>query len=197
MSIIELPPVRTALERSWSVEDAAELYQIQDWGKGYFAVDGAGHVVVRPDAYRRREVKLLEIVEAMHDQGLTTPLLIRFSDLLAHRLQHLHRAFTTAIRQNDYAGRYVAVYPIKVNQQRPVVEEIHRHGQPFGFGLEVGSKPELLAVMALTDDTPERLIICNGFKDRSYLEAVILATKLGRNIIPVVEKASELALILR
>jgi arginine decarboxylase len=122
---------------------------------------------------------------------------IRFSDILADRLKRLHDAFAQAIAENEYRNRYAAVFPIKVNQQRLVVEEVYRYGKAYGFGLEVGSKPELLAVMAMTEDSPDRLIVCNGFKDSSYIEAVILATKLGRTIIPVVENFSELALILR
>jgi arginine decarboxylase len=122
---------------------------------------------------------------------------VRFSDILAHRLRRLHEAFAQAIAENDYRNQYAAVYPIKVNQQRLVVEEVYRYGKEFGFGLEVGSKPELLAVMAMTENAPERLIVCNGFKDDSYIEAVTLATKLGRTIIPVVENFEELGLILK
>ena len=124
-------------------------------------------------------------------------MVVRFSDILAHRLKHLHAAFQQAITENDYKNRYSAVYPIKVNQQRLVVEEVYRYGKEFGFGLECGSKPELLAVMAMTENEPDRLIVCNGFKDDSYIEAVTLATKLGRTIIPVVENFEELALILK
>ena len=124
-------------------------------------------------------------------------MVLRFSDILRHRLTALHAAFAKAIAENDYRGDYAAVYPIKVNQQRPVVEEIYRHGAAFGFGLEVGSKPELLAVMALTGgDRSGRPIVCNGFKDSDYLEAVILATKLGRNIFPVIENMNELHLVI-
>jgi arginine decarboxylase len=122
---------------------------------------------------------------------------VRFSDILAHRLKRLHDAFASAITENDYKNRYAAVFPIKVNQQRLVVEEVYRYGREYGFGLEVGSKPELLAVMAMTENAPERLIVCNGFKDDSYIEAVTLATKLGRTIIPVVENFEELGLILK
>jgi arginine decarboxylase len=122
---------------------------------------------------------------------------VRFSDILAHRLKRLHDAFASAISENDYKNRYAAVFPIKVNQQRLVVEEVYRYGREYGFGLEVGSKPELLAVMAMTENAPERLIVCNGFKDDSYIEAVTLATKLGRTIIPVVENFEELGLILK
>ena len=130
-------------------------------------------------------------------RGIEMPILIRFADILKHRLGEIHDAFQAAISQHGYGGKYFCVYPIKVNQQRQVVEEVLQFGKPYGFGLEAGSKPELLAVMAMTGDAPERLIICNGFKDDSYIEAVILATKLGRSIIPVIENFSELGYILR
>src|SRR5207244_11613718 len=125
------------------------------------------------------------------------PVVVRFSDTRAHRLRRLHDAFAQAIAENDYKNRYAAVYPIKVNQQRLVVEEVYRYGKEFGFGLEVGSKPELLAVMSITENAPDRIVVCNGFKDDSYIEAVILATKLGRTIIPVVQTYEESHLILK
>jgi arginine decarboxylase len=181
----------------WRVEDSLDLYHVEAWGKGYFSVNDSGHVVVRPDTTERHEIDLYEVVEGLQARDLTTPVVVRFSDILAHRLRRLHDAFAQAITENDYRNRYAAVYPIKVNQQRLVVEEVYRYGQEFGFGLEVGSKPELLAVMAMTENAPERLIICNGFKDDSYIEAVTLATKLGRTIIPVVENFEELGLILK
>lgn len=181
----------------WGIEDSLELYNVRAWGKGYFSVNTAGHVVVRPDTTERREIDLYEVVEGLEARDLTTPVVVRFSDILAHRLKHLHEAFAQAIAENDYQNSYAAVFPIKVNQQRLVVEEVYRYGKEYGFGLEVGSKPELLAVMAMTENAPERLIVCNGFKDDSYIEAVTLATKLGRTIIPVVENFDELALILK
>ena len=180
----------------WRVEDSLDLYHVEAWGKGYFSVNESGHVVVRPDTTERYEIDLYEVVEGLQARDLTTPVVVRFSDILAHRLRRLHDAFAQAITENDYKNRYAAVYPIKVNQQRLVVEEVYRYGQEFGFGLEVGSKPELLAVMAMTENAPDRLIVCNGFKDDSYIEAVTLATKLGRTIIPVVENFEELGLIL-
>ncbi|TLZ24467.1 MAG: biosynthetic arginine decarboxylase [Gammaproteobacteria bacterium] len=180
----------------WRVEDSLELYHVRAWGQGYFSANQSGHVVVRPDTTEQHEIDLYEVVEGLLARDLTTPVVVRFSDILAHRLRRLHDAFAQAIAENDYKNRYAAVYPIKVNQQRLVVEEVYRYGQEFGFGLEVGSKPELLAVMAMTENAPERLIICNGFKDDSYIEAVTLATKLGRTIIPVVENFEELGLIL-
>jgi arginine decarboxylase len=181
----------------WRVEDSLDLYNVAAWGKGYFSINDAGHVVVRPDTTPEREIDLLEVVEGLQARDLSTPVVVRFSDILAHRLRRLHDAFATAIAENDYKNRYAAVFPIKVNQQRLVVEEVYRYGREYGFGLEVGSKPELLAVMAMTENAPERLIVCNGFKDDSYIEAVTLATKLGRTIIPVVENFEELGLILK
>jgi arginine decarboxylase len=181
----------------WRIEDSLDLYHLAAWGKGYFSINAAGHVVVRPDTTERHEIDLYEVVEGLKARDLTTPVVVRFSDILAHRLRRLHEAFAQAITENDYRNRYAAVYPIKVNQQRLVVEEVYRYGKEFGFGLEVGSKPELLAVMAMTENASERLIICNGFKDDSYIEAVTFATKLGRTIIPVVENFEELGLILK
>jgi arginine decarboxylase len=181
----------------WRIEDSLDLYNVAAWGKGYFGINASGHVVVRPDTTAQHEIDLYEVVEGLKARDLTTPVVVRFSDILAHRLRRLHEAFAQAIAENDYRNQYAAVYPIKVNQQRLVVEEVYRYGKEFGFGLEVGSKPELLAVMAMTENAPERLIVCNGFKDDSYIEAVTLATKLGRTIIPVVENFEELDLILK
>lgn len=181
----------------WAVADSQELYFVNAWGKGYFSINDAGHVVVRPDTTSHNEIDLYDVVEGLKARDLTTPVVVRFSDILAHRLKNLHAAFAQAISENDYKNRYAAVFPIKVNQQRLVVEEVYRYGQEFGFGLEAGSKPELLAVMAMTENTADRLIVCNGFKDDSYIEAVTLATKLGRTIIPVVENFDELGLILK
>jgi len=181
----------------WKVEDSLDLYGVNAWGNGYFGINEAGHVVVRPDQTSDREIDLHEVIRGLEARDLTTPVVVRFSDILHHRLKRLHDAFASAIAENDYRNRYAAVFPIKVNQQRLVVEEVYGYGREFGFGLEVGSKPELLAVMALTEGESERMIVCNGFKDDSYIEAVILATKLGRTIIPVVENFSELGLILK
>ena len=183
--------------QSWGSEDSLELYNVPAWGSGYFSINSLGHVVVRPDTTPAHEIDLFEVVQGLQERDLTAPVVVRFSDILAHRLRHLHAAFSQAIAENDYRNRYTAVFPIKVNQQRLVVEEVFRYGREYGFGLEVGSKPELLAVMAMTEAAPERPIICNGFKDSSYIEAVILATKLGRTIIPVIENFSELELLLR
>ena len=181
----------------WRIEDSLDLYAVNAWGKGYFSISDSGHVVVRPDPQGTNAIDLFEVVEGLKARDLTTPVVVRFSDILAHRLKHIHAAFAQAITENNYKNSYAAVFPIKVNQQRLVVEEVYRYGKEFGFGLEVGSKPELLAVMAMTENAPDRLIVCNGFKDDSYLEAVTLATKLGRTIIPVVENFDELGIILK
>ena len=183
--------------RPWSIEDSNELYAVRAWGSGYFGINDTGHAVCRPAKDDTREIDLYEVVQQLEARDLTAPVVLRFSDILRDRLRSLHDAFAAAIAENDYKNRYAAVFPIKVNQQRLVVEEVYRGSAELGFGLECGSKPELLAVMALTEDAPNRLIICNGFKDDSYIEAVILATKLGRSIIPVVENFSELGYILR
>jgi len=140
-----------------------------------------------------RSIDLKQLIDTLVLRGISLPILIRFAEILKHRLGELHDAFETAMHEHKYNGKYCCVYPIKVNQQRQVVEEVLEFGKPYKFGLEAGSKPELLAVMALADnDTP---IICNGFKDDEYIEMAMLAQKIGRKIIPVVEKYTELALI--
>jgi arginine decarboxylase len=189
--------IKPAVAPGYGVDDSLELYSVPAWGGGYFGINAAGHVVVRPECNAEREIDLYEVVEQLKARDLTAPVVVRFSDILRHRLHALHEAFAAAIGENEYRGRYAAVYPIKVNQQRLVVEEVYRGSADLGFGLEAGSKPELLAVMAMTEDAPGRLIICNGFKDDSYIEAVILATKLGRSIIPVIENFAELGYILK
>jgi arginine decarboxylase len=188
-------PSQVTLEGGWTIDDAAELYQTRLWGKGFFDINAKGHVVVRPTRTLGHEVDLFDVVAGMRERGLNTPVLLHFSDLLERRMRDMREAFDAAITENAYKGSYTGVYPIKVNQQRRVVEEVRRYGVELGFGLEVGSKPELLAVMGMTTDSPDRLIICNGFKEGKYIEFVTLAAKLGRNIIPVIENIGELKLI--
>src|SRR6187401_1174906 len=179
----------------WSATEAAELYDVPRWGQGYFSVNEQGHLQVHPTKEPARSVDLKRLVDRLQLRGLAVPILIRFTDILKHRLGEIHGAFQNAINQNQYQGKYVCVYPIKVNQQRQVVEEVLNFGAQYGFGLEAGSKPELLAVSAMaSNDTP---IICNGFKDAEFIEMAMLAQKVGRNIIPVVEKYTELGLILQ
>ncbi len=180
----------------WSAQHSSKLYRIEDWGESYFRINEAGHIGVRVDATEERELDLLHIVEGLRARDLAPPVALNFVDILDHRLKRIYTAFEAAIEENAYNGGYQAVYPIKVNQQRPTVEAVFRSGARYGVGLEVGSKPELMASLAVSTGAPERLLICNGFKDRSYIEAAILATKLGRNIIPVIENRRELRMIL-
>ena len=170
----------------WSTERARELYDVASWGKGYFSVEADGHVHVHPTKDPARSIDLKKLVDTLVLRGISLPVLIRFADILKHRLGEIHDAFATAITDHKYQGNYCCVYPIKVNQQRQVVEEVLEFGRPFKFGLEAGSKPELMVVMALADN--ETPIICNGFKDDEYIEMAMLAHKVGRKIIPVVEK---------
>ncbi|MGA3099996.1 MAG: biosynthetic arginine decarboxylase, partial [Bryobacteraceae bacterium] len=179
----------------WSPQLASDLYDVASWGKGYFSVGENGHVRVHPEKDPARSIDLKELVDTLVLRGIDLPILIRFADILKHRLGEIHSAFDTAIAEHKYQGGYCCVYPIKVNQQRQVVEEILEFGKPYHFGLEAGSKPELMAVMALADN--ETPIICNGFKDDEYIEMAMLAQKVGRTIIPVVEKYTELHLILK
>jgi len=184
------------LHGRWSADDAARLYGVPDWGKGYFGVNDAGHMVVYPDRDARRSVDLHELIRGLRDRSVPAPVLLRFDDILADRLRQIRAAFDDAIGQEEYTGGYACVYPVKVNQQRHVVEKVRDYGAALGFGLEAGSKPELLAVLGMTTDQPSMPIVCNGFKDAEFLETVVLATKLGWRIYTVVEKFSELQMLL-
>ena len=177
----------------WSAQDARDLYDVASWGKGYFSVSEEGHVLVHPEKDALRSIDLKKLIDTLLLRGIPLPILIRFAEILKHRLGEMHDAFETAITEHKYNGKYCLVYPIKVNQQRQVVEEVLEFGKPYGFGMEAGSKPELLAVMALVDNDTQ--IICNGFKDDEYIEMAMMAQKMGRKIIPVVEKYTELGLI--
>jgi arginine decarboxylase len=188
------PPNGSATAK-WTVAEAAEFYEVPRWGQGYFSVNEAGNVQVHPNCDAARAIDLKKLVDRLDLRGLSAPILIRFPDILQHRIGEIHSAFQHAITQLQYKGRYICVYPIKVNQQRQVVQEVMDFGRQYGFGLEAGSKPELLAVAAMaTNETP---IICNGFKDAEFIEMAMLAQKIGRSIIPVVEKYTELDLILK
>jgi arginine decarboxylase len=180
----------------WSVQDSTELYGIRHWSKGYFSLNTDGHVVVHPDKRPEHAIDLKQLVDDLQARGIQLPILLRFTDILRHRVGEIHDAFKAAIKEYEYRGGYCCVYPIKVNQQRHVVEEILDFGKPFNFGLEAGSKPELLAVLAMTNgmDTP---IICNGFKDDEFIKMTVLARKIGKNVIPVVEKFTELEALVR
>jgi arginine decarboxylase len=192
VKVTESLVVRDPAER-WTVADASELYDVASWGKGYFSVGPNGHLWVHPSKEPARAIDLKELVDTLVLRGISLPILVRFGEILGHRLGEIYQAFQAAITEHNYRGGYVCAYPIKVNQQRQVVEEILRYGKPHHFGLEAGSKPELLAVLAVADN--ETPIICNGFKDDEYIEMVMLATKIGRQITTVVEKYTELDLV--
>lgn len=190
-------PDSSDVVRPWSVQEAIETYGIRHWGKGYFGVNDQGHVIVHPTKNPEQSVDIKVLVDQLQNRGIQLPILLRFNDILNHRIGEIADAFKKSIDEFQFQGKYFCVYPIKVNQQRQVVEEVLKCGRPFGFGLEAGSKPELLAVLAVTNGGDNTPIICNGFKDDEFIKMVILARKVGKNIIPVVEKFSELELIVK
>jgi arginine decarboxylase len=178
----------------WSVADSAELYNVRSWGNAYFSINDLGNVTV--EAPEGAAIDLKALVDEVRERGIGLPLLLRFPHILKARVVELNEAFLRAMREYGYGATYRGVYPIKVNQDRYVVEHLVEAGKPYHFGLEAGSKPELLAVMAMMDD-PDGLIICNGYKDEEYIETALMASRLGRVVILVVEKPSELELIAR
>jgi arginine decarboxylase len=182
--------------RAWTIRDSLELYNVPNWGRGFFSVNEAGHVEVRPRGADQPPIDLLSLVQDLGGRGVRSPMLIRFSDILASRVRGLSSAFKSAIGESQYRGRFRGVYPIKVNQQRRVVEEMVRFGAEHQIGLEAGSKPELLIALALLE-TPGALIICNGYKDRAYVETALLAQRLGRTPIIVIDRFSELDLVIK
>jgi arginine decarboxylase len=183
--------------RPWSIQEAVETYGIRNWGKGYFGINQQGHVVVHPTKNPDQSVDIKVLVDQLQNRGIQLPILLRFNDILNHRIGEIAEAFKKSIDEFQFQGNYFCVYPIKVNQQRQVVEEILKYSKPHGFGIEAGSKPELLAVLAITNGGDNTPIICNGFKDDEFIKMVVLARKIGKNIIPVVEKSSELELIVK
>ncbi|MGD0091928.1 MAG: biosynthetic arginine decarboxylase [Planctomycetota bacterium] len=185
-----------ATVESWSVQDAIELYGVNNWGRQFFSVNDQGHLVVHPSGLKEVGIDLKNLVADIEARGIGAPMLIRFPDILKRRVEELNGCFCTAIKEQGYRGQFRGVYPIKVNQERHVVEAIVRHGKEHHFGLEAGSKPELMTILALLD-TDEALFICNGYKDEEYVEMALLATKLGRKVVLVLEKLTELELIMR
>jgi arginine decarboxylase len=184
----------TKIGTRWKVSDSEELYQVNAWGGGYFAIQRDGRLAVRPDG-RTEGCDLFELVASLHQRGLTPPILLRFDQIIQHRVATIQDAFRSAIDESDYEGAYHLAYPVKVNQQFQVVEAVRTAGRHSPLALEVGSKPELLGVMAI-HDIENALLICNGYKDSEYIELALLAKKLGRRPIVVVEQVDEVDLVL-
>ena len=180
----------------WSVEDAVALYMIDRWGAGYFDVNLHGDMTVAPLQERGGAIPIIDVVREAQGMNLDTPILIRFQDILRHRVQTLNDAFAAAIAEHSYRAAYRGVFPIKVNQLREVVEEILDAGRPYNYGLEVGSKPEIFAGLAMHGD-PDSLIVCNGYKDDTFIRMAMLGRKLGKRIILIAEKLSEIRAITR
>ncbi len=180
----------------WSVEEARELYNIAEWGKGFFDINDKGNMLVTPEKTRQKSLDIKELMDDLRLRGIHPPVLIRFTDILQKRIQELRAAFQKAIEEYGYKGAYHGVYPIKVNQSKQVVEDIVEFGREYDFGLEAGTKAELLIVLSSLDNLNAPLI-CNGYKDDEYIEMALWATKMGRRVFIVVEKPSELGLIIR
>src|SRR6202012_2258980 len=177
--------------RPWDIEAARRLYNIQRWGAKYFDINDAGHVIAKPLQDAGASVDLTDVIEEAKSRGLKFPLLIRFQAISRHRVEAINQAFRNSIAEFNFQGKYRGVFPIKVNQLREVVEEILDAGKQFDFGLEVGSKPELFAGLALQNQQG-CLIICNGYKDAEFIKMALLGIKLGKRVIMVVEKLEEL-----
>src|SRR3954463_6566206 len=186
----------TMSNSDWSIEKSLSLYNIPGWGAGYFSINQKGHLTVHPCGQPGPVIDLMDVVDDIRERRLGFPCVVRSQDVLRSRVKQLNETFRNAIAQHGYKGQYFGVYPTKVNQMREVVEEILDAGAPYHFGLEAGSKGELLIVLALNSD-PEALTICNGYKDEEYLRLALLGRKLGRKIIVVIEKLSELPHLLR
>jgi arginine decarboxylase len=181
----------------WTIASARALYNIEGWGNDFFDINEAGHIVVRPDrAKKDRELDLFELANDLEEQGVGLPLLLRFSDILRSRIESLNEKFAAAREEYGYVGGYTTVYPIKVNQQRHVVEEIVEFGKSAGVGLECGSKPELQAVLGLAEHT-DHLIVCNGYKDEEFMRLALMGQKLGHQVFIVLEQLSEVDVLLK
>jgi len=176
--------------RSWSIQDSEDLYGIPNWGREFLRINPSGNLEVAPTGPEKRHTDLYALVDDLHSRGIQPPILLRFPDLLQSRIRTVAYAFHAAIEEYGYSGKYRGVFPIKVNQQRHLIDDVVRLGRPFHLGLEAGSKPELLVVLAMMDD-PEAVVVCNGYKDVEYIETALLAQKIGRRTIIVIEKFSE------
>ncbi|TVQ76328.1 MAG: biosynthetic arginine decarboxylase [Bradymonadales bacterium] len=196
MSAGESPTENHKNSRKWSIQDAADFYNIEGWGADYFSINDLGNLCMRPAGLEGPSIQIVDVVQEIHNHQLELPCIIRFQDILRNRVERLNQSFHRAISELEYQGVYRGVYPIKVNQMKEVIEEILDAGRPYHYGLEAGSKAELQIVLAYNQD-PEALTICNGYKDRDYLRLALMGVLLGRKVVVVVEKATELPLILQ
>jgi arginine decarboxylase len=183
-------------KKSWSIKNALELYNVEGWGMGYFGINEEGRLAVHPDKDPARSLDLYDLALDLHQQGVGLPLLIRFSDILKSRIETLAESFNVAIQETGYGNGYTAVYPIKVNQQRHLIQEVVEFGRSVGVGLEAGSKPELQAVLALTEDT-SHIIVCNGYKDEEYMRLALMGQKLGHRVYIVLEMVQEVDVLIK
>ncbi len=182
-------------QKTWTIEDSENLYRIQGWGEPYFSINSAGNVTVSPKGDRGAALDLYELVESLRQRNMQLPLLIRFSDILEDRIELLNASFAKAIARYNYNGSYRGVFPVKCNQNRHLISDLVKFGKPYQFGLEAGSKPELMIGLAMLD-TPGALLICNGYKDREYIETALLARRMGQQVIIVLEQIEEVNLII-
>ncbi|HMO17535.1 MAG TPA: biosynthetic arginine decarboxylase [Oligoflexia bacterium] len=180
----------------WTIDQSRTLYNVENWGAGYFDINAGGNISVAPDGPDGPRIDLYKLVEAVKERDIELPVLFRFNGILRHRVKAIHQAFVNAIKEFDYSGKYRPTYPIKVNQMRQVVEVVRSASSDIPMGLEVGSKPELIAVLGMETD-PESLLLCNGYKDENYIELALMSKKVGRRPIIIVEKLSEISLVLK
>ena len=190
------PIATTITTPAWTIKDAEKLYNMSGWGLGYFRISPDGHVIVHPDANKKRGLDLYHLAMDLNAQGVGLPLLLRFSDILRSRIHTLAADFSNAIKEFGYGGPTPRSIPIKVNQQRHVVQEIVEFGEPHGVGLECGSKPELQAMLGLNEST-NHLIVCNGYKDEEFMRLALMGQKLGHTVMIVLEQLNELEVLLK
>ena len=179
----------------WNIYKSRATYGIDNWGGDYFSINDRGHITVSPNGADGAAISLYDLVQSVHERQIELPVLFRFNGILRHRIRTIYAAFNNAIAEHNYQGKYLPAYPIKVNQQRHIVDVVRQVGNEVSMGLEVGSKPELLAVLALHDN-PEALLLCNGYKDADYIELALMSQRAGRRPIIIIEKLSELSMVL-
>lgn len=178
-------------KKKWTTHNSGELYHIHGWGAPYFSINPRGQVQVHPQGKKKQSLSLKTIVDQLDERGISTPVLLRFNDILIHRIQAIHNAFQHSIAELKYEGKHTTVYPIKVNQQRHIVDQMSAYSRKHSFGMEAGSKPELMAVLALSQNL-QNPIVCNGYKDKEFFEIAVMGMKMGKKVYPVIEKLSEL-----